>query len=375
MSNFKLSSTALFCLLIMPNIAHCLDLGKVDVYSGLHENLNSKIALQLSADDLNSKSIVEIAPAEKMLEAGIVFNDNLHKIHIKRAGTSINVFSKTALESPKVDLLLKITSDKEVKYRRVNLNLNELSEQVNEVSEPAELSAAHDANLLSQTSKKKKIESTTKSQQFKKKKVEASQKNQLPKNTTQQSLPIAEVITRQNQISAIPDTLTSNINNEPVSTNTTETDAPSQVNDAVEQQMLNNSQPTATIKAPTVVEQPKLLEKFNSFDLIAFLIGILSLLGYQRFKRAKVLLPQPSQQAHDANNYEFTYNAKTALSDVKIDLNYGQNQTLDRPSNAKNSANTAKTSPFTTFYIPNNTDDFDFDFDFELPTKNKPHLD
>ena len=52
MPNFKLSSNALFCLLIMPCLAHGLDLGKVDVYSGLHENLNGKIALQLSPEDL-----------------------------------------------------------------------------------------------------------------------------------------------------------------------------------------------------------------------------------------------------------------------------------------------------------------------------------
>lgn len=374
MSNFKVSSTALSCLLLIPSIANCLELGKVDVYSGLHENLNSKIALHLSPDDLNSKSIVEIAPADKMLQAGIVFNDNLHKIHVKRVGTSINVFSSSALENPKVDLLLKISSDKEVKYRRVNLNLNDLSEVSNALIAPVLLSG-HDTNLLNQAPKKKKIDYGPKYQLPKKKIVEYNIKNQ-PASTVATSLPIAEAITN-NDLPA-SNTVSTSTNNEvgtteqmPIVTNNTQTYIASQATETILQpppKELPLAPIIADKKAPTLVEQIKALEKFKGFDLIAFIIGILSILGYQRFKRPKPL-QKTSQQDHDTSAYEFTYNANTVHKNTKIDNDYRQSQILDQLRS--NQLDKPKEPHVTDPYVSNNTDDFDFKLDFNLPVDNK----
>lgn len=377
MPNFKLSSNALFCLLIMPCLAHGLDLGKVDVYSGLHENLNGKIALQLSPEDLNSKAIIEIAPAETMLQASIVFNDNLHKIHVKRVGSNINVFSRTALENPKVDLLLKISSDKEVKYRRVNLNLNEPTGQTNLASYPA-VQSGHETNLLDQPAKKKKLEYSAKYQSPKKKKTEYSAKNQTL-NTTSSSLPIEELTNNQNLLTANLNTIPTSNNNAAVppentalASNDTAAEILPQSTDAV-QQSLANVPPLevpvlAEIKTPTLVEQIKSLVKTNSVALSAFLIGILSILGYQRFKGIK--LPQKnSPQLFDTNADEYTYKANRG-ADSKIALDADLSQTLEQPINSHE-----KAKLFSPHYITPHSDDFDFDFDFNLPDRNKSTTD
>lgn len=365
MSNFKLSSTALLCLLIIPSLAHSLELGKVEVYSGLHENLKSKIALQLSAEDLNNKAIVEIAPADKMLQAGIVFNDNLHKIHVKRVGTSINVYSSTALDNPKVDLLLKISSEKEIKYRRVNLNLNELSEQTSAVIDPVRLSG-DDINLLSQTSKKKKPDSAVKNPAPKNKKVESTAKNNLIKIAVD-PLPIASPA----PLSVTPDNLPTQHNDAPVDANTSLAYVASQVTQASEQVKPSNAPITAAsvtdLKAPLVVEQSQSPVYFDNFILIALLIAIISILSYKLFKRPKL---SPAMSPLDPNDkaYEYTFTANKGLGENKIE----PNPTVSQPTSEHFNA---KVSPYTPPFIAHYTDDFDFDLDFNLPERHKPHTD
>ncbi len=370
MPNFKPSSITLFYLLLIPGLAHSLELGKVDVYSGLHENLKSKIALQLSPEDLNSKAIVEIAPADKMLQAGIVFNDNLHKIQLKRVGSSINVYSSTALENPKVDLLLKISSEKEIKYRRVNLNLNELSEQATAVIDPVLLSG-DDINPLSQPPKKKKPDGTVKNPAPKNKKADSTTKKALIK-IAPTSLPIPSTPT----LSVNPDNLTTQHNDAPsVNANTSPAYVASQVTEASEQVNPGNSPiavPSVTdIKAPPVVEKTQSPSYFNSFTLIALLIGIISILSYQLFKRPKLSQPINLLDPND-NAYEYTYTADTVLGENKIELNQSGSESLEQPASEHLSA---KASPYTPPFIANNTDDFDFDLDFNLPERHKPHTD
>ncbi len=365
MSNFKLSSTALLCLLIIPSLAHSLELGKVEVYSGLHENLKSKIALQLSAEDLNSKSIVEIAPADKMLQAGIVFNDNLHKIHVRRLGTSINVYSSTALDNPKVDLLLKISSEKEVKYRRVNLNLKELTELTSAVIDPVLLSG-DDINLLSQPVKKKKPDSAVKNPAPKNKKFESTAKNNLIKIAVD-PLPIASPA----PLSVTPDNLTTQHNDAPVDANNSPAYVASQVTEASEQVNPSNAPIAAAsvtdIKALPVFEQTQSPDYFNSLTLIALLISIISILGYQLFKRF-ILSQTMSPLDPNANTYEYTFTANKGLGENKIEPNPTVSLSTSDHLNAK-------ASPYTSPFIANYTDDFDFDLDFNLPTRNKPPVD
>lgn len=366
MSNFKLSSTALLCLLIIPSLAHSLELGKVEVYSGLHENLKSKIALQLSAEDLNNKAIVEIAPADKMLQAGIVFNDNLHKIHVKRVGTSINVYSSTALDNPKVDLLLKISSEKEIKYRRVNLNLNELSEQASAVIDPVRLSG-DDINLLSQTSKKKKPDSAVKNPAPKNKKVESTTKNPLIK-MADTSLPRPT----PPPLSVNSDNLTTQHNDAPpLDTITSPALVAAQVTEVSEQVNPSNAPIAATsvtdLKAVPVVEQSQSPVYFDNFILIALLIAIISILSYKLFKRPKL---SPAMSPLDPNDkaYEYTFTANKGLGENKIE----PNPTVSQPTSEHFNA---KVSPYTPPFIAHYTDDFDFDLDFNLPERHKPHTD
>ena len=365
MSNFKLSSTALLCLLIIPSLAHSLELGKVEVYSGLHENLKSKIALQLLAEDLNSKSIVEIAPADKMLQAGIVFNDNLHKIHVKRVGTSINVYSSTALDNPKVDLLLKISSEKEVKYRRVNLNLKELTELTSAVIDPVLLSG-DDINLLSQPVKKKKPDSAVKNPVPKNKKVESTAKNNLIKIAVA-PLPIASPA----PLSVTPDNLTTQHNDTPVDANTSPAYVASQVTQASEQVNPSNAPIAAAsvtdIKAVPVVEQSQSPVYFDNITLIALLIAIISILSHQLFKRPKVSQTMSPPDLND-KAYEYTFTANKGLGENKIEPN-------PTVSLATSDHLNAKASPYTSPFIAHNTDDFDFDLDFNLHTRNKPPVD
>jgi len=361
MSNFKLSSTALLCFLTIPGLAHSLELGKVDVYSDLHENLKSKIALQLSPEDLKSKAIVKIASADKMLQAGIVFNDNLHKIHVKRVGTSINVYSSTALDNPKVDLLLEISSGKEIKYRRVNLNLNELSEQASAAIDPIML-PGDDINLLSQPPKKNKPDSATKNPVPKNKQVE---------NSTKKSLTKIAAITLPMPIppplSDNPDNLTTQYHNAPVNANINLAYVASQVTEVSEQVNPSNAPIAAAsvtdIKAPAIVEQSQSPDYFNSFTLIALLIGIISILSYQLFKRPK--LSQAMCQP-DPNDNVYEHTANTVLIDNKIGRNQSVSETLALP-------NSELASPYAIPLIANNTDDFDFNLDFNLPERHKPH--
>ncbi len=125
MPHSKFSPIALVCLLSLSPIANAAELGEITVNSRLHENLNGTMALLLSPSDLKSKTTVKIAPIHKMVQAGVVINDNLHKIHLKRVGSTIKLYSKSALENPKVDLLLEIKSKKQVSYSRLNIDLKE----------------------------------------------------------------------------------------------------------------------------------------------------------------------------------------------------------------------------------------------------------
>lgn len=365
MSNFKLSSTALLCLLIIPSLAHSLELGKVEVSSGLHENLKSKIALQLSAEDLNNKSIVEIAPADKMLQAGIIFNDNLHKIHVKRVGTSINVYSSTALDNPKVDLLLKISSEKEVKYRRVNLNLKELTELTSAVIDPVLLSG-DDINLLSQPVKKKKPDSAVKNPAPKNKKVDSTAKNNLIKIALD-PLPIASPAL----LSVTPDNLTTQHNDAPGDANTSPAYIASQVTEASEQVNPSKAPIAAAsvtdIKAVPVVEQSQSPVYFDNITLIALLIAIISILSHQLFKRPKVSQTMSPPDLND-KAYEYTFTANKVHGENKIE----PNPTVSLPTSDHLNA---KASPYAAPFIAHNTDDFDFDLDFNLPTRNKPPVD
>lgn len=366
MSNFKLSSTALLCLLIIPSLAHSLELGKVEVSSGLHENLKSKIALQLSAEDLNNKSIVEIAPADKMLQAGIVFNDNLHKIHVKRVGTSINVYSSTALDNPKVDLLLKISSEKEVKYRRVNLNLKELTELTSAVIDPVLLSG-DDINLLSQPVKKKKPDSAVKNPAPKNKKVESTTKNPLIK-MADTSLPMPT----PPPLSVNPDNLTTQHNDAtPVEANTSPAFVASQVTEASEQVNPSKAPIAAAsvtdLKAVPVVEQSQSPVYFDNITLIALLIAIISILSHQLFKRPKVSQTMSPPDLND-KAYEYTFTANKVHGENKIEPNPIVSLSTSDHLNAK-------ASPYAAPFIAHNTDDFDFDLDFNLPTRNKPPVD
>lgn len=244
-------------------IANAAELGEITVNSRLHENLNGTMALLLGANELKSKTTVKIAPVQKMVQAGVVINDNLHKIHLKRVGSTIKIYSKSALENPKVDLLLEIRSKKQVSYSRLNLNLKET------VINPANLTVTNT--------------------------------DQTPADTHPNlSLPIKS-----------------------------DTTAP--VN-------------TDTISPPASTIEPS--NRFNPLNVIVFLTGILSILGFQRFKRLRKPLFSDDERLSDSAQSSFAAHPNSS--------HLTRDELTNKPKIQSSND------------LVNITDDFDFDFDFNL---------
>lgn len=276
MSLIRVKPLALIALVSTCQWSQAVELGNMEINSGIDQKLNADIPLNLAPNESTAKTKVKIISSKNRNGNG----DDLTtpQIEINSDDGRLKLTSKQAIEASHLDLVLEVKTDKDTQYKQFSIDLSRASEDSPLIVSP-------------KNSIDKKQEPTQPPKKYYRKKWQA------PLTTSADTSTPAQVKTEKPSQKPIDNAtnVTAPITNPALAT----TDAASTqtLPDAPQFQESVIKQPsTIALSAPeTPQAQLKSWIKENSVILIAFLTGILGVLTLQKLLSGNKNPSQPVQ--------------------------------------------------------------------------------
>lgn len=121
MKSFHLTKRLALVSLLAPATGLPLTIGDIEINSGLNQQLNAEIPLNLDFDETPGSIKVKMASASSFADNHIRWRDSLNKIQVTRIGSTVKISSKNRITDPALDFLLEINTPNGPKFRHYKI--------------------------------------------------------------------------------------------------------------------------------------------------------------------------------------------------------------------------------------------------------------
>ena len=107
--------------LLSPATPQALTIGDIEINSGLNQQLNAEIPLNLDPDETPGSLKIKMASASSFAANQIRWHDSLSKIQVTRIGSTVKISSKSRITDPDLDFLLEINTPQGPQFRHYKI--------------------------------------------------------------------------------------------------------------------------------------------------------------------------------------------------------------------------------------------------------------